>query len=204
MISYRQLLDEYCSSEDSTDEDSDSYSNEEGCKRIGPMLFESFRVEMEKKCDKFESAEDISDTLTAKDGRRIDTKIVMIQTLKFMKQHVFNIFEKKNVMVRDTESGQLRAVGGIEDVQWILSIPAHWGDADSRACRKLQQWSKSAGLIKWHVQDHLRMVYETDCKSISCQYQTVNAKPLYMAEGSRYLLIDTEPGMEHCRIFMPC
>ena len=156
------------------------------------MLFESFTKGIY-------SNGDIKDMLQAKDGRTWKTDKVFIEALKCMKRHIFKTFKEKDVRVKDTKSGQLRPIGGIEDVQWILTVPAIWND---RAKAKMERWSQYAGLIDKRILDHLRIVYEPDCASISCQYEAAdeeremaNGAPSAFSVGTRYILIDAGGGM---------
>jgi len=188
------------------DEESDSDDDEEK-ENLKPMLFESFKMALYREEGQFAGDGDIKDVLTAKDGRTVKTSIVFTSALEYMRKHIFNTFHKKKVKVRDTESEQMRYIQGIEDVQWILTVPAIWSD---RAKAKMERWAEKAELIQPKIVNHLRIVYEPDCASISCQYEAADeekemnqgnnsrmkphAAPSAFSPGTRYVLIDAGGG----------
>ncbi len=56
-------------------------------------------------------------------------------------------------------------------MSWILTVPAIWSD---RAKHKMDTCAQQAGLINKNIYNHLRIVYEPDCASISCQYEAAD------------------------------
>merc|ERR1719447_2245515 len=100
-----------------------------------------------------------------------------------MKAQIFKTFDEKKVRVRDSETSKMRTVRGIEDVQWILTVPAIWSD---RAKAKMERWAEKAKLIQPKIVNHLRIVYEPDCASISCQYEAADEeKEMNQGNNSR-------------------
>merc|ERR1719385_283942 len=113
-----------------------------------------------------------------------------------MRNHIFESFRKNKVQVKDSATGELRKIKGTEDIQWLLTVPAIWSD---RAKWKMERWALKAGLISDKIIEHLRIVYEPDCASISCQYEAADevkesgGDELFGA-GERYVLIDAGGG----------
>eukprot|EP01084_Bolivina_argentea_P079170 143651_1 len=100
-----------------------------------------------------------------------------------MKRKIMDTFQQKKLYI----------VKNIDDIQWILTVPAIWSD---RAKYKMEYWAQKAGLISKKIFNHLRIVYEPDCASISCQYDIINNannKSLF-GIGERYVLIDAGGG----------
>ncbi len=73
------------------------------------MLFESFKMALYANNDKQDG--DIRDKIKCVDGREYSTQIVFVEALKFMKQKIFDTFQKKNVQI-----------SGIDEIQWILTV----------------------------------------------------------------------------------
>jgi len=188
---YTRMTDDDFSDSDSSgdddDEDDDKEENQEEIqKRLlqklqqKRMLFESFKMALyEKRQDGSDG--DIRDKLLCQDGKRTyETQKVFIAALKFMKDQIFNVFQKKKVKIN-----------GIQDIQWILTVPAIWSD---RAKHKMEAWAQRAGLIDRNIFNHLRIVYEPDCASISCQFEAANEDEKSFQPGERYILIDAGGG----------
>ncbi len=68
-----------------------------------------------------------------------------------MKIQIFKTFKNKNIPINN-----------INNIQWILTVPAIWSD---KAKYKMEFWSKKAKLINKNIYSHLRIVYEPDCAS---------------------------------------
>ncbi len=189
------------SGSESPDDPDDPEEAEEKDDSDKPMLFESFKMALYREEENYGDG-DIRDVLEAKDGRKWNTAKVFVAALREMKRHIFETFESKDVRVKDTTTGKLRQIGGIGDVQWILTVPAIWSD---RAKFKMERWAQNAGLIDGDILEHLRIVYEPDCASISCQYEAVDEEKEMnqgdasatsaFAAGTRYILIDAGGGM---------
>eukprot|EP01083_Nonionella_stella_P098609 277341_1 len=84
-------------------------------------------------------------------------KFLREQAIQFMKKN----FKRKKKMKYDEQI----------DIQWILTVPAIWSD---RAKYKMEVWALQSKLINKNIYNHLRIVYEPDCASISCQYESIN------------------------------
>ena len=67
----------------------------------------------------------------------------------------------------------------------------------------MELWSRRAGLINRNIRNHLRIVYEPDCASISCQYD--HGQPF--DAGDRYIVIDAGGGTLYrivIKLFVVC
>ena len=64
-----------------------------------------------------------------------------------------------------------------------------------RARHKMEYWAWKAGLIRRNILNHLRIVYEPDCASISCQYEANQEDEKAFQKGERYILIDAGGGL---------
>ena len=143
------------------------------------MLFESFKMTLYQRTEDQKDG-NIRDKLTSRNGRQLQTSKVFVEALKFIKQTIFQTFAKNGVKINE-----------IKDIQWILAVPAIWSD---RAKHKMERWAKTAGLIDKNIYRHLRIVYEPDCASISCQYETGDEDQKSFQSGDRYILIDAGGG----------
>ena len=64
-------------------------------------------------------------------------------------------------------------IDNIDDIQWILTVPAIWSE---KAKFRMEQWAHRAGLINKQIPNHLKIVYEPDCASLSIQYEIQKLK----------------------------
>ncbi len=62
----------------------------------------------------------------------------------------------------------------------------------------MEYWAIKAKLINKNIFNHLRIVYEPDCASISCQYEASDEDSKSFGIGQRYVLIDAGGGMLCC------
>ena len=115
-------------------------------------------------------------------------EIVFVEALKFINSTIFKTFKINGLNIMD-------CVNDLERIQWVLTVPAIWSD---KAKYKMELWAHKAGLIRKDIKDHIRIVYEPDCASISCQYelnsesQLLDSKPF--EQGDKYILIDAGGG----------
>ena len=102
-------------------------------------------------------------TLTAMNGKEMDSEIVFTQAFEFLKDEVMenlmHSFEDRQIEINITR---------IQDIQWIVTIPAIWDDS---AKNKMIKWIEMAGLIDKNIKDHCILKYEPDCASLSLQYE---------------------------------
>ena len=117
----------------------------------------------DKKDDKYKT--DIKTNLTAANGKKLPSRTVFIAALKFMKEHAFKMFAKKNVEIKDKK-----------EIKWVLTVPAIWSDKSKGL---MEQWAIEAGLITNNkVLNQLVICYEPDCASISIQNEIKDYKKL--------------------------
>jgi len=146
-----------------------------GSSKTDWMLFERFKMALyddPKKDDKSpkndENAKDkevegnLREMLTAVNGAQYPSDKVFIEALKYIKSQVFKFFQKNKL-----------SIDSINDVQWILTVPAIWSE---KAKYKMEQWAQSAGLTNKDISNHLKIVYEPDCASLSIQYEIQKLK----------------------------
>merc|ERR1712154_711978 len=101
-------------------------------------------------------------TLTAINGTEFPADRVFIEALKYIKTQVFKFFTKNKLQISN-----------VDDIQWILTVPAIWSE---KAKYKMEQWAHRAGLINKEIPNHLKIVYEPDCASLSIQYEIQKLK----------------------------
>jgi len=188
---YLRITDDDVHSDDDDDDDDDNndkkLSEEEIQKRRlerlqqKRMLFESFKMALYVKVGS-EHDGDIRAQLMTQDTKRLySTEQVFVEALKHIKEQILKEFQEKKVVLEK----------GIKNIQWILTVPAIWSD---RAKNKMERWAEKAGLISKKIFSHLRIVYEPDCASISCQYEAANEDEKSFQPGERYILIDAGGG----------
>ena len=100
--------------------------------------------------------------MTAVNGTEYPSDRVFIEALKYIKSQVFKFFTKNKLQIDN-----------IDDIQWILTVPAIWSE---KAKYKMEQWAAQAGLINKQIPNHLKIVYEPDCASLSIQYEIQKLK----------------------------
>jgi len=166
-----------------------------GGEKTGWMLFERFKMALYDSPDRNENKDsdadkenedeedeaaadaesekerDIRSTLTAVNGKTFPSDRVFIEALKYIKTQVFKFFTKNKL-----------SIDNIDDIQWILTVPAIWSE---KAKYKMEQWAFRAGLINKEIPNHLKIVYEPDCASLSIQYEIQKLK----AQNSKKLAI---------------
>merc|ERR1712244_59656 len=95
-------------------------------------------------------------------GKEFPSDRGFIEALKYIKSQVFKFFTKNKLQIDN-----------IDDIQWILTVPAIWSE---KAKYKMEQWAQSAGLTNKEIPNHLKIVYEPDCASLSIQYEIQKLK----------------------------
>eukprot|EP00485_Elphidium_margaritaceum_P000041 CAMPEP_0202692808 /NCGR_PEP_ID=MMETSP1385-20130828/7099_1 /ASSEMBLY_ACC=CAM_ASM_000861 /TAXON_ID=933848 /ORGANISM="Elphidium margaritaceum" /LENGTH=722 /DNA_ID=CAMNT_0049348405 /DNA_START=35 /DNA_END=2203 /DNA_ORIENTATION=+ len=148
---------------------------------------------------------DIKKELTAANGKKLSSRIVFIEALKFMKKHALKMFTRYNIQITDES-----------DIKWVLSVPAIWSD---KAKGLMESWAIDAGLITKdsQVMNQLVLCYEPDAASASIQNEIndykkhlqlqqnkneekENEQPArkrpkeYLVAGEKYLLLDLGGG----------
>ncbi|ETO01566.1 hypothetical protein RFI_35873 [Reticulomyxa filosa] len=101
--------------------------------------------EVDKKYGNEEKERDLELYLTAANGKKRKTLDVLVQAFKFMREHIMKI-------LKDTTFVQK-----IEDVQWVVSVPAIWSNT---AKNRMKEATILAGLINGSIPDHLMIASE--------------------------------------------
>merc|ERR1712129_278240 len=141
-----------------------------GCEKSDWMLFERFKMALYEKKDDDDAEKQTNDgdkgqlhqMLTAVNGKQYPSDKVFIEALKYIKSQVFKFFTKNKLQIEN-----------IDDIQWILTVPAIWSET---AKYKMEHWAQMAGLTNKNIPNHLKIVYEPDCASLSIQYEIQKLK----------------------------
>eukprot|EP00490_Sorites_sp_Unknown_P029356 CAMPEP_0114697200 /NCGR_PEP_ID=MMETSP0191-20121206/73496_1 /TAXON_ID=126664 /ORGANISM="Sorites sp." /LENGTH=294 /DNA_ID=CAMNT_0001995957 /DNA_START=2200 /DNA_END=3081 /DNA_ORIENTATION=- len=99
----------------------------------------------------------IKSQIRCADGRRLDSNVVIIEALKYMKN-----------LIMDRLKAKIKTVKSIQDVQWILTVPAIWS-LNSRAI--MQRCAIQAGMIDRTIGNHLIIALEPECASLALQFE---------------------------------
>ncbi|ETO08745.1 hypothetical protein RFI_28642, partial [Reticulomyxa filosa] len=102
-------------------------------------------AEVDKKCGNEEKERDLELYLTAANGKKRRILDVLVQAFKFMQEHIMEIL-KDTILVEK-----------IEDVQWVVSVPAIWSNT---AKNRMKEATILAGLINGSIPDHLMIASE--------------------------------------------
>merc|ERR1712154_359073 len=100
---------------------------------------------------------DIREQLTAANGKQLPSRKVLEEAIRFMKDHAMNNLRAK-------VNKNLK----IEEVQWILTVPAIWSD---KAKSVMQTAAINAGMVNPEIDGQLIIAYEPDCASLSIQHE---------------------------------
>jgi len=139
----------------------------------GLLFFERFKMALyEQKMDKHNIDEkqteiineseldyrtDISQFLSATNGKQLPSRKVLEEAIRFMKNHAMN-------NLRSKVNKNLKT----QNVQWILTVPAIWSN---KAKSVMQTAAINAGMIDPLIDRHLIIAYEPDCASLSIQFE---------------------------------
>lgn len=111
--------------------------------------------------DRIDANVSISRLIKSTDGRSYPADKVFIQALQYIKNKVMTQILSLNLGVETTD-----------DIQWVLTVPAIWDDLSKDL---MKQWCVKAGLINKQISNHLKIVYEPECASISVRHDISNA-----------------------------
>eukprot|EP01083_Nonionella_stella_P184105 667188_1 len=132
------------------------------------MLFERFKMALYDdetpelaNCTSDAKEVEIKDTLTATNGKTVDSSIVFVAVFKHLHEQA-NKYLKRNRLSRN-----LFKTLTDKDWQWIITVPAIWNDASKY---KMRQWAIDAGLVDPNIEGQCKIVYEPDCASLALQY----------------------------------
>eukprot|EP01083_Nonionella_stella_P052426 139072_1 len=115
------------------------------------------------------------------DGSITEAEIVFCATLKYLKEKAMQYIEH-TIGITGIE---------VDDIQWILTIPALWDNASKHSMR---QWGLASGLINKNITNHLKIVLEPECASLQIQYEFHNHKSIHFNKKDKYVLVDAGGG----------
>merc|ERR1712157_656992 len=129
---------EYMISED----DMDEYDEEE---KLDKPKRSSFRERRERRKRRTQIV-NLREYLHATNGVLYESKKVFISAFKFMKEQVWCYLKKLKLH---------NTVKSIQDIEWIITVPAIWDDI---AKNKMREWAIDAGLADETIHDHIKIV----------------------------------------------
>ncbi|ETO05692.1 hypothetical protein RFI_31704, partial [Reticulomyxa filosa] len=127
----------------------------------------------EDKHDDEKKEKDLEPYLTAANGKKRKSMDVLVEALKFMRKHIMQV-------LRDT-----KVVQKVEDVQWVLTVPAIWSNT---AKNRMREAAILAGLINESIPDHLIIAFEPECGSV------IARKYCDFKKNDKYILLDLGGG----------
>eukprot|EP00490_Sorites_sp_Unknown_P026457 CAMPEP_0114672294 /NCGR_PEP_ID=MMETSP0191-20121206/42633_1 /TAXON_ID=126664 /ORGANISM="Sorites sp." /LENGTH=321 /DNA_ID=CAMNT_0001934231 /DNA_START=50 /DNA_END=1012 /DNA_ORIENTATION=- len=164
------------------------------------LLFDHFKMNL---CDmdmNGKRTSDIRSKVKAINGHEIDTEIVFVESFKYLYKEIIKGFKKD---FRNHKIDFKLNINDINDIQWIVTVPAIWDDA---AKDKMIKWINKAGLTNKNIKDHCILKYEPDCASLSLQNEILSKKIEHKNDddsketlirslsGKKYILIDSGGG----------
>ena len=126
---------------------------------------------------------DFKERISTNYDQNVASSQVFIKALKHIKNTILTAFRKKQI---------LDITVPIKDIQWVFAVPSFWSD---RAKHKLHGWALRAGLIDKTIHNHLTFVGQSECASISCQYEDINDTQNGFISGERYITVHDSGGM---------
>ncbi|ETO09642.1 hypothetical protein RFI_27739 [Reticulomyxa filosa] len=118
--------------------------------------------------------QDLEPYLTAANGKKRKTLDVLKQVFTFLREYVMNILKSTTLVER------------IEDVQWVITVPAIWSNTAKNSMREA---AHRAGLISDSISDHLLIAFEPECGSVVARRYCHGLK-----KGDKYILLDLGGG----------
>ena len=121
----------------------------------------------------------------------VKTDILFVNGLKHLKNEAMQFLNNDKVLrklgynVRNKKKHEMLIT--VDDVQWILTVPAIW---DDRAKQKMREWGIQAGLLRKHYANHLKIVLEPECASLQTQQEFKDE----FKNGDNYIVIDAGGG----------
>ncbi|ETO05403.1 hypothetical protein RFI_31987, partial [Reticulomyxa filosa] len=116
---------------------------------------------------------DLEPYLTAANGKKRKSVDVLVEAFKFMRKHIMKV-------LRDT-----KFVEKIEDVQWVVTVPAIWSNT---AKNRMREAAILAELISESIPDHLMIAFEPECGSV------VARNYCDLKKDDKYILLDLGGG----------
>eukprot|EP01083_Nonionella_stella_P017226 48155_1 len=143
-----------------------------------PMLFESFPRVLHQV--------NTPHTLQCVDGRHRSLSSIFIETFKYIHR-----FFQHNIARMARKEGDC-PIPNRDEIQWVLTVPASFSHI---VVHQLAKWFTAAGLVNREIDNHLQLVYESDCAAlgIGCLPEDITddhaSDDLTLAVGDRYIAI---------------
>jgi len=150
----------------------------------------------------------VSMEIKSLNNNMVNTELVFVESIKYLKNEALEFLNKNDDILTqlglndddsDSDDSDVDNKGNdddnngkknklsVDDIQWILTIPAIWGD-QAKHCMK--NWGIQAGLLNKDITNHLRVVLEPECASLQTQFEFKNE----FNDGDRYIIIDAGGG----------
>ena len=133
----------------------------------GWKLFEKFKIhlyqEIELRRIKASNDKKLSESM----------ETIFVALLKYLKENqVKQFLTKYHKQIGGSQKKQKirQKKSKYDDIQWIISMPAVFSQT---VRNKFKEWAITAGLINGSIPNHLKIVYDTDCLSLSL-YHAIN------------------------------
>merc|ERR1719167_35287 len=125
------------------------------------MLFERFKMSLyDGESELGNSKKKIKDSLTATNGKSLDSEIVFVAVLN-------HIQDCAKIMLRKKKIRRIKP----KDIHWIITVPAIWNDEGKQ---KMRDWSIAAGLVDPNVPGQCTIALEPDCAALAIQHEMNN------------------------------
>ncbi|ETO36039.1 hypothetical protein RFI_01025 [Reticulomyxa filosa] len=168
-------------------EAADEYTSNTDCslefyERFKMALYDKTLEEEEGKYDTDKKEKDLEPYLTAANGKKRKTIEVLVQAFTFLRKHIMKV-------LRET-----KCVKEIEDVQWIVTIPAIWSNT---AKNRMREAALRAGLINNFIRDHLIFAFEPGVNQFLLFHfsqQNWDILKKQNVEDDKYILLDLGGG----------
>ncbi|KAJ7328611.1 hypothetical protein OS493_023880 [Desmophyllum pertusum] len=144
--------------------------------------FELFKMELHK-------SENLSleTLLTAANGKKMKALDVFSHSMWYLKEQAVRVIKTRTSDVGFT----------VNDIQWILTVPAIWSDAAKQFMREA---AYKAGLATTDKPEQLKLALEPEAASLFCRERQLldlsnekgdaNVSDVYLSPGTRYILMD--------------
>uniref|UniRef100_UPI003AB09E7B heat shock 70 kDa protein 12A-like n=1 Tax=Centroberyx gerrardi TaxID=166262 RepID=UPI003AB09E7B len=127
--------------------------------------------------------------IAAINGKSMSALKVMIETLRYLKEHALKTISGNTAGRKFTAS----------DFTWVLTVPAIW---DPSAKQFMREAATEAGIVTEHKADRLVIALEPEAASVWCKKlpsdgfiaETVDQNTLEQAPGTQYIVVDCGGG----------
>uniref|UniRef100_UPI003AAF882A heat shock 70 kDa protein 12A-like n=1 Tax=Centroberyx gerrardi TaxID=166262 RepID=UPI003AAF882A len=127
--------------------------------------------------------------IAAANGKSMSALKVMIETLRYLKEHALKTISDNTAGRKFTAS----------DFTWVLTVPAIW---DPSAKQFMREAATEAGIVTEHKADRLVIALEPEAASVWCKKlpsdgfiaENVDQNTLEQAPGTQYIVVDCGGG----------